>query len=132
MKKAGLVLPCLILLVLCACGQGMAYTVSETLAAGTSLAAQDALYTPGAYSATEEGYGGSITVTMTFDETAITGIEITAENETRDVGTKAMDALAPRILQAQGTGVDAVATATVTSDAIKAAVDSCIAQASQP
>lgn len=130
MKKVKIGLVCLMAaLFLCACGQSVAHTASETLDPNIAASASGGPYTPGSYSDTQQGYGGGITVTMTFCESAITAIEISGESETRDVGTKAMDELAPAILAGQSAEVDAVASATITSDAIKAAVQSCIKQA---
>lgn len=74
-----------------------------------------------------EGYGGEITVTVTKDGDDITAVEAVGENETEGVGTKALEQLPDAIAEADSTDVDNVSGATVTSDAIKKAVDNAIA-----
>jgi fumarate reductase flavoprotein subunit len=129
MKKAGVLIVLLTLLALCACSRGVEFSVKETLDLNAVSIEQGGPYVPGTYTATEQGYGGSVTVTMTFDESVITSIDVFGENETRNVGTKAIQELAPMVLEAQSPEVDAVSGATVTSDAIKKAVQDCIGQA---
>ena len=86
-------------------------------------------YTPGTYTATYPGFGGDVTVTMTFDATSITDIEIDAAAETSTVGGPAAQTLQQAILDAQSADVDGVSGATHTSDAaLKGAAD-CVAQA---
>ncbi len=86
-------------------------------------------YTPGTYSATEKGIASDITVTMTFDETSITDVQIDASGETPDLGGKAAETIAQQILDTQGIDVDTVSGATVSSTAILKAAADCITQA---
>ncbi len=86
-------------------------------------------YTPGVYTATEFGMMGDVVVTMTFDEEKIVDVQVTGEKETPGIGTLAMEQLPEAILNAQGTDVDAVASATVTSTALLTAAANCMAQA---
>ena len=86
------------------------------------------LYTPGTYSATATGMG-TVTVTMTFDANSITDVKVDVSEETANIGGVQGDHFADVILQAQGTEVDNVSGATITSKAIKTAADACIAQA---
>ncbi|MBQ8080649.1 MAG: FAD-dependent oxidoreductase [Clostridia bacterium] len=86
-------------------------------------------YQPGEYSATVFGMMGDVTVTMTFDAEAITNVTVVGDAETPGIGTLAIEQLPDAILAAQSAEVDAVTGATVTSNAIKEAVLSCIAQA---
>lgn len=69
-----------------------------------------------------EGYGGTLKVTVTVDGGKISKVAVTEHHETEGVGTKAIDALPQKIVQAGSADVDAVSGATVTSDAIMAAV----------
>jgi uncharacterized protein with FMN-binding domain len=85
-------------------------------------------YNPGTYSATARGIG-DVTVEMTFDSDSITNVSIDVSNETADIGGVIGEDMAQAILDAQGTDIDAVSGATVTSKAIMEAADSCIAQA---
>ena len=88
----------------------------------------EAIYTPGTYTATATGIG-EIVVTMTFDETSITDVELDLSNETDSIGQAAGDELAAAILEAQSAEIDAVSGATVTSNAVMEAAANCIAQA---
>ena len=99
---------------------GMLGQVGLAEAAGT--------YTPGTYSATATGMG-EVKVTMTFDAENITDVQIDVSNETEGIGAAIGDQMAEAILAAQSSEIDAVVGATITSTAIRQAVDACIAQA---
>ena len=66
---------------------------------------------------------------VTFTADAIEKVEVTDHQETPGIGTNAVDKLPGRIVETQSLGVDAVAGATVTSEAILAAVADCVTQA---
>lgn len=66
---------------------------------------------------------------MTFDETKITDVVLDVSEETPDIGQKAADELKAALLNNQGSEIDAVSGATVTSSAVKKAAAKCIAQA---
>ncbi len=87
-------------------------------------------YTPGTYSASAKGISSDVTVTMTFSEDAITDVQIDVSGETKGIGADIGPAMQEAIMSAQTANVDAVASATVTSDAIKKAAADCISQAS--
>ena len=87
-------------------------------------------YTPGTYSATAKGISSDVSVTMTFSEDAITDVQIDVSGETKGIGADIGPAMQEAIMSAQTANVDAVASATVTSDAIKKAAADCISQAS--
>lgn len=86
-------------------------------------------YTPGTYTATEKGIASDITVTMTFDESSITDVQIDAAGETPDIGGKAAEDLAKQIKEKQSLEVDVISGATVSSTAILKAAANCIQQA---
>ena len=86
-------------------------------------------YTAGTYEATVRGHNADITVSVTFDNSAIKDIVVTDAHETKRVGEVALNEMPGKIIAAQGLGVDVVAGATVTSAAIKAAVAACAKQA---
>ena len=69
-----------------------------------------------------EGYGGPLTVRVTTEGGKITSVEVTEHNETEGVGTRAIEALPQAIVTANSWQVDATSGATVTSNAIMAAV----------
>lgn len=73
-----------------------------------------------------EGYGGKLVVAVTMNGDDITRVKITEHHETEGVGTRAIDALPTLIAEADSTDVDGVSGATVTSNAIKAAVSQAL------
>ena len=74
---------------------------------GVSALADDAIYTPGTYSATAQGMS-IVTVTMTFDEKSITDVVLDVSGETPSIGAapEAQEALKAAILAAQGGEID--------------------------
>ena len=88
-------------------------------------------YIPGTYKAVATGNNVNIPiqVQVTFDETAITDIKVLAHEETPGLGDKAFEKVIPEILKAQSTTVDGMTGATMSSNALKEAVENCIAQA---
>lgn len=93
------------------------------------LAEENAIsYTPGTYSATAIGMG-KVTVSMTFDETSITDVQVDVSEETDTIGQAIGQALQNLLMKDQSADIDAISGATVTSEAVKKAAASCIAQA---
>ena len=86
-------------------------------------------YEAGTYTATVPGRNADITVEVTFSADAIESVTVTDHAETDGIGTNAVDQIPGAIVESQSLGVDVVAGATVTSDAILAAVADCAAQA---
>ena len=100
-----------------------AKALEQAAGGGSEEAADEGLtFTPGTYSATADGYNGPVSLDVTFDETSITDITVTASAETAQVGTVAYDLLIPAIIEANGVGVDGVSGATFTGRALKTAV----------
>lgn len=99
--------------------------------AETPAAAEEAakLYVAGTYSASEEGFAGKVTVTITTSESEITDVKVEGPNETPDKGGAAMEQLQGELLKAQSAEVDAVSGSTVTSDAVKKAMAAAIEKA---
>jgi len=87
------------------------------------------IYTPGTYTATAQGYGGEIQAKVTVDENAITAVDLTGDQETDGIGSKAITELPDKIVAANSSSVDAVSGATVTSEAIMEAVKAALTQA---
>ncbi len=85
--------------------------------------------TPGTYTGTATGMESDVTATCTFDETGITSIEVDVSGETAGIGADIGDEMEGQFLAAQGSAVDGVSGATVTSNALMEAVSDCIAQA---
>ena len=74
------------------------------------------------------GYGGPLSVRVTTEGGKITKVEVTEHSETEGVGTRAIEALPQAIVEANTWQVDATSGATVTSNAIMAAVADAMGQ----
>ncbi len=84
----------------------------------------------GTYFATGKGIGGDVPVTVIVNDGKISEVIVGSNSETAGVGSKAIEQLPDAIVAANGTeGVDAVSGATISSKAIFAAVNDCLAQA---
>ena len=75
-------------------------------------------YTPGSYTASADGFGGPVDVTITVSEDKIEEVKIEGDQETENIGSFAVDMLDDRIMEAQSPNIDALTGATVTSNAI--------------
>ena len=76
------------------------------------------IYTAGVYTASAEGYSGPVTVEVEFDGSSILSVHVLSHSETVNISDRAIDELPSRIVEAQTWDVDAVSSATFTSDAI--------------
>lgn len=83
---------------------------------------------PGTYTAEAQGRNGAVKVTVVFSADAIESVDFESE-ETEAIGGAAMKSLAAQIVENQSIAVDAIAGATMSSDAFLAAIKDCIAQA---
>ena len=89
--------------------------------------AGDGLYNPGTYTSQVTGMK-AMTVNVTFSADAITDIQLEHE-ETPGIGVPVCESLPGQIMELQGLGIDAVAGATLTSNAILEGVADCVRQA---
>ncbi len=96
---------------------------------GIAAFADDAIYTPGTYSAKAEGAVSTVLVTMTFSESAITDVVLDVSGETANIGQLAAEELKAQVLAAQNAEIDGVTGASLTSKAVREAAAKCIAQA---
>ena len=98
---------------------------------GTVPAADNAdTYTDGTYTASAQGCLSEVGVTVTITGGKVTDVDIDASGETPELGGNAAAALAEQLTETgTTTGVDAVAGATMTSDAVFTAMDDCLSQA---
>ena len=84
----------------------------------------------GTYEGTGEGRNGDIVVAVTLDDAgAITGIEVTDEQETDGIGSMAFDEMIPLMVENNSLAVDTVASATLTSNGLLAAVADALTKA---
>lgn len=81
------------------------------------------------YTGSATGMDSVVTATLTMEEDKITNVEIDVSGETDGIGNKVGDEIAQQVLDAQSAEVDGVAGATVTSNAVKEAVQSALDQA---
>ena len=109
-------------------GIGLSLYIAST---GTVPAADNAAsYTAGTYTASAHGCLSDVAVTVTITGGKVTDVDIDASGETPELGGNAAAALAEQLTEAGTTsGVDAVAGATMTSDAVFTAMDDCLSQA---
>lgn len=109
-------------------GIGLSLYIAST---GTVPAADNAAsYTDGTYTASAHGCLSDVAVTVTITGGKVTDVYIDASGETPELGGNAAAALAEQLTEAgTTTGVDAVAGATMTSDAVFTAMDDCLSQA---
>ncbi len=68
------------------------------------------------------GMESVVTATITMENGEITAVELDVSGETSGIGDVTGDVLAQQVLDAQGAEIDGVSGATVTSDAVRAAV----------
>lgn len=98
-----------------------------------SLAACTKKAEPEVLTGKADGFGGVLTVEVTKEGDKITNVAVIEHSETDGIGTPAIEALPAAIVEANGTdGVDVIADATVTSNAIIAAVNNALDPAAYP
>ncbi len=81
------------------------------------------------FTATSQGFGGDVTATITMAGGELTACVLTGDAETPAIGGNALSTLEEQVLAAGGADIDGVAGATITSNAVKAAVQDCLDQA---
>ena len=86
-------------------------------------------YTPGTYTAAIAGQNGPVKVEVTTSADKILSVKIIDQKETEGIGSKAVAALPSEIVKAQSADVQGIAGASVSSAAIKKAVQECLNQA---
>ena len=109
-------------------------TADEKAAASAEAeAAEPAVSGPladGTYEGTGKGIGGTVPVSVTISGGEITEVVVGDNSETAGIGSKAIEQLPAKIVEAGGIdGVEAVSGASVTSKAIFTAVEDALAQA---
>ncbi len=116
--------------------------VMLVLAAGTVLGSEplykaiDAMstekvdYTPGTYVGAAQGFGGEVVATVTVGAAGIESVELGGAGETPAIGGAALEQLPSLFVEANSSRVDAVAGATISSNAAMEAVQQALDQAS--
>ena len=117
---------------------GLGVIASGALAGGGVAVAEEgeaaqptasASFTPGTYEATAAGRNGDVKLAVTFTQDRIESIEVLEQMETDDISYIPLNVLPQIIVEAQSTDVDSVAGATLSSFAVKNAVEDAIVQA---
>ena len=97
-------------------------SVSGCTAENETQSSSTAIYIPGTYSGSGSGMNGMVSVTLTVDETDIVDVELDVSGETENIGGAAAETLKTQILESNGTSIDGVSGATLTSDGVREAV----------
>ena len=100
--------------------------IATTLLAATLLVGCGSKSAGETYKATAQGFGGEVTVEVTVDGDKITAVTATGDSETAGIGSKAIEELPGKIVEANSADVEVVSGATVTSNAIIDAVKSAL------
>ena len=94
------------------------------------MASAEGKLASGNYEATSQGFGGAVTVNVTVTDGKVTAATITGDKETETIGGAAIKTLTEKLIGVSSADeVDAVASATVTSNAVKTALADCLRQA---
>ena len=107
----------------------LAVSLFTACSSGSSSASSGAQYKAGTYTATVDGRNGPLTMEGVFTEDAIESLTVTSHSETEGISDGAIQDLPQQIVDAQSLQVDAVAGATITSEAVIAAVKDLVEQA---
>lgn len=89
----------------------------------------EAKFKAGEYEAVSKGYHGDVKFKFTFSDEKIEKIEVVDSGETPDIGGKAIETLADKVIQSQSIAVDTVAGATLSSVAFITALTEAVIQA---
>ena len=113
-----------------ATGQTDLEAAAEEEAAESASATDLSAVADGTYEGAGKGMGGDVPVTVTVEGGKIASVEVGDNSETQGIGSNAIEQLPELIVEAGTTeGVDGVAGATVTSDAIFEAIANALANA---
>ncbi len=82
----------------------------------------------GAYTATAQGFGGDVTVTLTISGGALAAVAVVGDKETSGIGSRAVDLLPQTMMAAGSVEVEAVSGASITSAAVLAAAKEALGQ----
>ena len=88
----------------------------------------DVIYTDGTYTGEAQGIN-MLTVSVTVTDGVISDVEVTEQDETPDYAGPALEQIPDLIVENNSTDIDAISGATITSNAIKEAVNNALEQA---
>lgn len=84
------------------------------------------IYTPGVYEASANGFGGAIRLSVEVDENQILSVTVLENAETAGIGSNAIESLPEKFAAANSADVDGVAGATISSNAMKEALQDAL------
>ncbi|HCX65215.1 MAG TPA: FAD-binding dehydrogenase, partial [Eubacteriaceae bacterium] len=97
--------------------------------AGCGGSDSEGAYEAGTYTATADGHNGEVTVEVEFDESSIVRVDVLEHSESDGISDPAIEKIPAGVVEHQSLAVDSVSGATVTSEALKAAIEDCVTQA---
>lgn len=115
-KRIGCIVLCLLLAVLAVACQRPAETSAEAFKAGT-------------YTASEAGHNGDIKVEVVVDAEKIISVKILEHKESPGIADPAINRIPQAVVDSQSLAVDVISGATITSNAILAAITEALKQA---
>lgn len=107
-----------------------AYAMAAAMLLSSTQGAFAAAYQPGTVEVSGAGFGGTLKLSVEFSESKIEKITVAEQAETPAVGGAALEELVNAAIEKQSADIDAVAGATVTSEAFKDVLNKAIAEAS--
>lgn len=110
---------------LAACGSKASIETSGTAAEAAESAAET-------LTGAAEGFGGEVSVELTRVDGKITEAKLTGDKETPEIGGKALEELSKQVVAANGSAIDGVSGATITSTAVKNAVAAALGEEVKP
>lgn len=89
----------------------------------------DGIYKPGDYEAVAKGFGGDIKLTVKVDANNIIAVTVLENSETQGIGSNAVEKMPEMFVEANSADVDIIAGCTVSSNAMKEAVQNALNKA---
>ena len=86
-------------------------------------------YTPGTYVGSAQGFGGEVVATVTVGAGGIESVELAGAGETPGIGATALEQLPAAFVESNSSKADAIAGATISSNAAMEAVQQALDQA---
>ncbi|HWP50459.1 MAG TPA: flavocytochrome c [Clostridia bacterium] len=119
------------LLSITACATATPTASSGASPASSAPASSEAsgAFKAGTYTAASKGMGGDVAVEVVVTADEIAGIKVTSHKETPGISDMPIEQIPAKIVETQSLAVDTIAGATITSNALLAAVTDCLTQA---
>ncbi len=114
--------------IVCVAGASMALAGCASNDAATTTVEETGMK-DGVYAQTVAGRNADITVETTIENGVITNVEVTEQEETKEIAGAALTDIPAAIVENNSVNVDSVTGATITSDAIKLAVSQAVSEA---